>query len=141
MGQYFMPVNLDRRQWVDVPADCGLKLAEQAWLGNGLMDAMGPLLGPGGPWEGQRVAWAGDYSSPLYEAVGAEEGWLRISLKEPGHRYRYALDHDRREFAAVGEREHPLPYLLASGSGSWEGDRVALADEVPEGYTETCPLG
>lgn len=142
MGEYFIPVNHAKRQWVNPLGGVAffLKLPEQAWQGNRFMDAMGALLGPGGPWEGDPLSWPGDYSDPdLYDGVRGP-GWLHITLREPGRRYRYALDHDRREFVAAGKERHPLPYLLAPGDGEWfgrwTGDRVSLADKPPAGYAE-----
>jgi len=89
MGQYWMPVCLDRREYID-PRElgAGLKLCEQAgsWPGTGtalvvLCAAMPVSRGGGdlrphpavGRWAGHRIALVGDYAedSDLPEEFGA----------------------------------------------------------------------
>lgn len=80
MGQYWKPVNLDKRECLDPHAlGCGLKLLEQAWTPVGTAQAVMLLLTPMseprgggdfpagfgeviGRWAGDRVVWVGDYS-------------------------------------------------------------------------------
>ena len=77
MGQYHIPVNLDKKQWLDPhKLGCGLKLWEQLGSVGGTADALLVLLassnGRGGgdlaerriigSWAGDRIAVVGDYS-------------------------------------------------------------------------------
>lgn len=78
MGQYWIPVNLDKREYIDPhQLGAGLKLLEQAWNSPGtqaalllLTAAMPERRGGGDPephpaigrWAGDRVAIVGDYA-------------------------------------------------------------------------------
>ena len=102
MGQYHVPMNLDRKEYLD-PHNCGdgLKLMEFG-CGGSTMTALAVLLstsnglGGGdlhtedktwvGRWAGDRIAIVGDYDehSPhagLYQkAMGGEDGWKDVSF-------------------------------------------------------------
>jgi hypothetical protein len=81
MGQYWKPVNLDKKEFMHAhQMDEGLKLLEQAWSTGGVMTALCMLLAPGlnngprgggdprsghpllGHWAGDRIVFVGDYS-------------------------------------------------------------------------------
>lgn len=78
MGQYWIPVNLDKREYIDPhKLGAGMKLLEQAWNAPGttaalllLTAAMPERRGGGDPeehpaigrWAGDRVAVVGDYA-------------------------------------------------------------------------------
>ena len=48
MGQYFIPVNLDKKEYLNAHLfDCGLKLTETCYVGNGYIDALTYLLESG----------------------------------------------------------------------------------------------
>jgi len=78
MGQYWMPVNLDKKEYMHAhQMGDGLKLLEQAWSTGGVATALVMLLAPlperrggGDPgdtttvgrWAGDRIVFVGDYS-------------------------------------------------------------------------------
>jgi len=149
MGQYFMPVNLDKRQFVD-PHDygSGLKLMEHSWLENGLVNAILYLLRPGGNWHRNRIVWAGDYmdkglflkefgkrakDKTLYafmDKSGANASGKITPRIPDGPVLRYLINHTLKEYVnlthlpadADGWCIHPLPLLTCSGNGHGGGD-------------------
>jgi len=80
MGQYYLPVNLDKRQYLDPHKfDDGLKLLEFGLSSCGTMLGLAVLLADGnnrgcgdlhsddpiiGSWAGDRIVIAGDYADP-----------------------------------------------------------------------------
>lgn len=81
MGQYWKPVNLDKKEYMHAHRmEEGLKLLEQAWSTGGVATALVMLLAPGlnngprgggdacsrhpllGHWAGDRIVFVGDYS-------------------------------------------------------------------------------
>lgn len=62
MGQYFIPVNLDRQEFLSsYDYGSGAKLTEHSWLLNPMLRAVVTALAPQGPWYRNRLVWAGDY--------------------------------------------------------------------------------
>jgi len=105
MGQYWMPVNLDKKEYLH-PHDMGdgAKLWEQAFSAGGVASALVLLLAPlpirrggGDPsdlthvgrWAGDRIVFVGDYSEKddckvrsfgtLYKRVRENKGYTNIS--------------------------------------------------------------
>lgn len=63
MGQYHVPVNLDRMETINPHRfGDGIKLMEFGSSGYGTMAALGYLLAGEGRWAGQRIAIVGDYA-------------------------------------------------------------------------------
>lgn len=108
MGQYWKPVNLDKKEYLHAhDLDGGLKLLEQTWSAGGVAGALVLLLaaspekrGGGdapdtttvGRWAGDRIVFVGDYSKDsdmpsipdfgsLYEKLDDDsgEGYVNIS--------------------------------------------------------------
>jgi hypothetical protein len=137
MGQYYKPVNIDRREWL-LTHDYGngLKLLEHSYVGAGVIDAVMQLLAT--TWKGRRMVWAGDYADPerdtdnnLYALMTAERKITpRMGFSGDTSPRRYLLNHDRRTFVDIetapvdsfGVRLHPLPLLTAEGNGRGGGD-------------------
>jgi len=65
MGQYYKPINLDKKQYVySHDFGNGLKLMEHSWVGNQFVGVVEALIAEGGAWHGDRIVWAGDYADP-----------------------------------------------------------------------------
>lgn len=63
MGQYYEPVCLDKKQYLNSwNFGNGAKLIEHSWRGNNFVEAVVQLLSPGAPWYKKRLVWAGDYA-------------------------------------------------------------------------------
>lgn len=63
MGQYFKPVNLDKKEFIESwDLGCGAKLMEHSYIGNSLCNNIEMLLVKGGRWNNCRLVWAGDYA-------------------------------------------------------------------------------
>lgn len=113
MGQYYKPVNLDSKQWLDSHKfGSGLKLMEHSYIGNGFVEGVEVLMTKFGPWYKDRLIWAGDYADPefgskenLYELCKEEDETTpyqvdkikednKIDLKK----YRYVVNHTLKEY-------------------------------------------
>ena len=78
MGQYYKPVNLDKKKFVySHDYGNGLKLMEHSWIDNDFVAIVENLIKKGGDWYGDRIVWAGDYAKNepkrkhnLYHIVG-----------------------------------------------------------------------
>lgn len=76
MGQYYKPINLDKKQYVySHDFGSGLKLMEHSWVGNGFVNVIESLIAEGGAWHGDRIVWAGDYAD-------VEKGEKKMSYKD-----------------------------------------------------------
>ena len=65
MGQYYKPINLDKKQYVySHDFGNGLKLMEHSWVGNQFVGVVEALIAEGGAWHGDRIVWSGDYADP-----------------------------------------------------------------------------
>jgi hypothetical protein len=65
MGQYYKPINLDKKQYVySHDFGNGLKLMEHSWVGNQFVGIVEALIAEGGAWHGDRIVWSGDYADP-----------------------------------------------------------------------------
>lgn len=161
MGQYYKPVNIDKRQWLSCyDYDNGAKLLEHSYIGNRFAETVMHLLATN--WNGDRIVWAGDYADPegnergdtLYARMGEP---FKITPPASTIAYRYLVNHDRLQvvdlFRLVSDRFnqiiHPLPILTAVGNGrgggdlhqrdarigSWARQRLAASNHLPFGYT------
>ena len=89
MGQYFVPVNLDKKEYLNAHLfDCGLKLTETCYVGNSYIDALTYLLS--NDWHGDNVILCGDYAweaaQDLSDATGrgsAADALLRLADRDP----------------------------------------------------------
>lgn len=143
MGQYFKPVNIDKKQYVyshDYKSN-GLKLMEHSYVGNHFVETVESLLAEGGQWYKDRIVWAGDYADVevnelgeskeynLYEWV-SEEDKINPPMVKKG--LRYLVNLDTREFVDKTKipgikstpdwQIHPLPLLTCEGNGRGGGD-------------------
>ena len=68
MGQYYKPINLDKKIWLyshefkSGGFGTGLKLMEHSWIGNHFVTFVENLLVAGNDWYKDRIVWAGDYA-------------------------------------------------------------------------------
>jgi hypothetical protein len=148
MGQYYKPVNLDKREFLySWDYDNGLKLMEHSWLTNPFVEIVMNLIGPGGAWEKNRLVWAGDYDDEgkypeftdtpgnLYSMCCVDGGSVfnLISPSPIDHpEYRYIINHDKNVYVDLKDllfsyeglnwTVHPLPILLCSSNGRGNGD-------------------
>lgn len=58
MGQYYMAINLDKKEYLEPYG--GLKLMEHSWCGNNTTNHFTNLIAR--QWLGDRIIWAGDYT-------------------------------------------------------------------------------
>lgn len=65
MGQYYKPINIDKKQYVySHDFGNGLKLMEHSYVGNNFVKVVEALIAEGGAWHGDHIVWAGDYADP-----------------------------------------------------------------------------
>jgi hypothetical protein len=125
MGQYFLVVNLDKREFIHPHAfGDGLKLAEFGRSGDGTMFALAVLLSDGfrergddpviGSWAGDRVVVTGDYAAAGRFTV---DEWRNL----------YAVV---RESIDVAARQHGEPGLYRDVS---EEVRRAVVSRIEPG--------
>lgn len=117
MGQYFMWVNFDKRQYLGDDAsvsDEGLKVIETAYIGSRKTDALSTLLGT--VWKGDLVVFLGEhfYDIGEYTAVIAR----RPHHRSPAVAFEHVLqmpDHRRPPRLGIGwalGRRFGLPFRL-----------------------------
>ncbi len=76
MGQYYKPVNLEKKQFLySHDYGNGLKLMEHSWLGNLFVDAIERLLILGGAWYKTPIVWAGDYAESEKDKAKKAKGY------------------------------------------------------------------
>jgi hypothetical protein len=146
MGQYYKPVNLDKKQYVySHDYGNGLKLMEHSWIDNNFVAIIENLIKKGGDWYKNHIVWAGDYAEKepntstkkypdgknLYQWVG-ENTIKPITKRNP--KLRYLKNLDTKEFVDLKKvpvcevtnnfkwRIHPLPLLTCEGNGQGGGD-------------------
>lgn len=110
MGQYWIPVNLDKKEYIEPhKLACGLKLWEQlANEGVGLLDIDVPEARGGGDldpnpiigrWAGDRIAIVGDYAEDsdlpakfkaarIYDRCVPRESWAKYAKDDKEYRKR-----------------------------------------------------
>ena len=149
MGQYYLPVNLDKCQYMD-PYDYGngAKLMEHSWIGNNFVETIARSLLPGRPWHQSRIVWAGDYmdegvfleeypeadkATTLYDFASCRKNTpfenIRPGIPD-GPIARYLVNHSQKEFVDLSKvvttednwKIHPMPLLTSSGNGRGGGD-------------------
>jgi len=114
MGQYYLTVNIDKKQYLNPHAfGDGLKLLEFACSGRGTMMALGVLLADGnnrgggdlhsdapaiGSWAGDRIVVAGDYAdggsfvdAPVEELTQIAKDHYTVGHQDPKNVTLYAL--------------------------------------------------
>jgi hypothetical protein len=125
MGQYYKPVNLDKKEYMYTHdfktrfirqdgkimyLGQGLKLMEHSYINNPVMNAVESMIIPGGGWYRNRLVWAGDYADhePGYEktpqgydvnisSIMDDEGTkIRPSSKKVDKKYRYLTNHTKQ---------------------------------------------
>lgn len=139
MGQYYKPVNLDKREFVcSHDYDNGLKLMEHSWIGNDFVTVIENLIKRGGAWFKNHIVWAGDYADNepnaeenIYNSVG--ENPIKPSSKQD-KTLRYLKNLDTKEFVDLKKvpvtevyegheyKIHPLPLLTCEGNNRGGGD-------------------
>lgn len=138
MGQYFKPINLDKKQYVySHDFGNGLKLMEHSYIGNDFVKVVEALIAEGGAWHGDRIVWAGDYADPekgktqrykdkydgkmktrklnLFDLIDSD---VKAEMKiQPcgGKSYRYIINLDTKEF--VDTRKVPLTDVWKDKAG------------------------
>lgn len=152
MGQYYHPINLDKKQSLcSHDYDNGLKLMEHSWIGNNFVNTIAQLIAEGGAWFGDRIVWAGDYADPevdengntiqeeyegrkydvtLYSMYGNDEHKIKPRFTGKMPKFRYVVNLDTKEFIDMrkvpldrdGWQIHPLPLMTCEGNGRGGGD-------------------
>jgi hypothetical protein len=136
MGQYYKPVNLDKKEFVySHDYDNGLKLMEHSWITNNFVAVVENLIKRGGAWYKNHIVWAGDYAEHepkrkvnIYRLMSDKN---KIMPKDINHdnKLRFLKNLDTREFVDIkkvpnkdGWTIHPLPLLTCEGNGQGGGD-------------------
>lgn len=152
MGQYYYPINLDKKQFVlSHDYDQGLKLMEHSYIGNVLMNVVENLLAPGGDWYKCHLLWAGDYAdgekngevveknkdgeeeeTPNLHSIIGDKKENKIRPDDTDKQFRYIINHTKRLFIDkdkiknISEEDnykiHPLSLLTCEGNGRGGGD-------------------
>lgn len=123
MGQYYYPVNLDKRQFIHPHKfGDGLKLLEFGCSGDGTMTGLAILLSDGnnrgggdlhsdnpiiGSWAGDRIVISGDYSDPGKFISGNDEGDLLQYCRDKQEQ-RDATNDQKLEWAKANCNLHTL---------------------------------
>lgn len=179
MGEYFVWVNASKGEFLDQHAcdDYGWMFSIASLQSCSLTEAACTLIE--GPWRGDAVMYAGDYLSldrdrPCDEPVELAQlfgslpyercfdgSYAELCAPDEIIRYRYAVNHSRREFVDRDDsprderhegiegdplwcRFDPIPTLFSPPSyggsryrGRWCLDDVAMSNEAPpEGYED-----
>lgn len=152
MGQYYLAVNLDRKEFVSPhDYDNGAKLMEHSYVGNSFLGVVEKLLSPGQPWHKTRLVWAGDYMDEgLFVEPFGVKGELRsffpetnTTLYQFADNYfksldaelsfdddlRYIVNHTKQQYCDKLNTStdqsypiHPISLLTSSGNGRGGGD-------------------
>ncbi|MET4545678.1 hypothetical protein ABIE26_002996 [Pedobacter africanus] len=149
MGQFYLPVNLDKRQYLFAHEyGSGLQLMEHSWIGNSFVGTVAGNLIPGGLWYRSRIVWAGAYMDEglfldEFPEVDCKMTLFHFASRDkntPFEKIRpvipdgpcaqYLVNHTKGEFvdvATIVDTEdnwaiHPLPLLTCSGNGRGGGD-------------------
>jgi len=159
MGQYYKPINLDKKQWLYshdfktrykrgdeiIYIGQGLKLMEHSWIGNPFVETVETLLIPGGDWYKNRIVWAGDYADDepkkkanLWTIFDTKDTKIKPKRKKLAKKYRYICNHDKKVFidkenirkSMNGWKIHPLPLLTCEGNGRGGGDFHGEDDRI-----------
>ena len=70
MGQYYKPINLEKKQWIYTHRfKQGMKLMEHSYIENTFVQAIEVLLTKFGPWYKSKLVWAGDYADVEKETM------------------------------------------------------------------------
>lgn len=166
MGQYWIIVNVTKKQWIDCYEFGVSKMMEFSWIGNPYILSIEAAISPGGVWYGDAVWFEGDYNDINQEINNemnlyhlARESWECVSIAGLGKNHRYVINKTKSLFIDItkskkdqyGYRLHPMPILLANSTGGgggdykganehhlgrWVEDLVSTSDERPTDYTE-----
>ena len=146
MGQYYYPVNIDKKPHEYLYSHDGLKLMEHSYIydnGNNFVGAVLNLLTPDGAWYKSRIVWAGDYADSEDGTIDAEHkdgvnlhsqadiDGLRIKPDATDFNYQaypFLVNWTKKCAVAFPERNeqvltvNPLPLLTCEGNGRGGGD-------------------
>jgi hypothetical protein len=154
MGQYWIIVNITKRQWIDCYSFNCSKMMEFAWIGDPYLLAIENTISQGGRWQDDIVWFEGDYNQPTNLYSQANDSWECVVSEGLLKHHKYVVNRTQKEFVDIeksGNGIHPLPILLAHSSGvgggdycgndmelvgSWVGDVVSCTVQIPDGYTE-----
>jgi len=161
MGQYWIIVNVSKKQFIDCCEFRVSKMMEFALIGNDYILSIEAALSPGGIWYGDTVWFEGDYNEPNEDVTSdiniyhmAQESWECISIEGLTHHNRYVINDSEKQYVDITKSEsdiHPLPLLLANSSqvgggdycgsdenlvGIWVGHHVYTSNWVPDEYEE-----
>lgn len=69
MGQYYVPINLNLREYVlSYDFNNGMKLMEHSYVGNEFVGVIMELLTKGKRWYRHKIVWCGDYADEIKAA-------------------------------------------------------------------------
>jgi hypothetical protein len=151
MGQYYKPVNLDKKEFLYThDFGSGLKLMEHSYIGNGIMNAVENMIIPDGDWYKNRLVWAGDYAEGeetildkatrlfnkkheaknIYSIMENKGKKIQPPTKKVDKKYKYltnytkqiVIDLSKIKKDKYGYRIHPLSLLVCEGNGLGGGD-------------------
>lgn len=143
MGQYYYPINLDKKQYLySHDYDNGLKLMEHSYINNEFVNAVCGLLIQGGQWFKDHIVWSGDYADPekghgkknLHDLLISEDSSKDKNKITPKVKdlkgFNFLVNHTLKLFINLkkikefekGWKIHPLPLLTCEGNGRGGGD-------------------
>jgi hypothetical protein len=160
MGQYYYAVILDAQGkivvWMNAsPYGSGVKLMEHSYIDNAFVNTFEFSLSPEGALYKSRVVWAGDYAdnepgqeNNLHQLCNEDETKLIAPAKKDTSKYRYLVNHTKRQYVDKTKTGnlHPLPLMTVEGNGrgcgdiydapsfvgSWARDVISVEEEVPD---------
>ena len=139
MGQYYKPINIDKKQYVySHDFGNGLKLMEHSYVGNNFVQVVEGLIAEGGAWHGDRIVWAGDYADfekgakvqrfkdsytgemrthkpNLFDLIDSDVNAEMRVKPSKGKKYRYVINLDTKQF--VDTRKVPLTDVWTDRNG------------------------
>lgn len=146
MGQYYMPISIEKKEFVlSHDYGNGLKLMEHSWIGNAFVGVVENLIKKGGQWYNNHILWAGDYADDEkeqernYYGIVSETGTKLMPVQNKDTNLRYLVNFDKKEFVDLKKvpvsdvwtdengneynfNIHPLPLLTCEGNGRGGGD-------------------
>jgi len=139
MGQYYMPANLDKKQWLySHDFGSGLKLMEHSYIRNLFVRTAEIFLSPKGTWHKNRVIWAGDYGDkglfiPQDHTIETEEEGKPITLKAQDINV-WCYMH----YKPCRQIQFPFKNVLKDVKMTWEDSRI-IEERIILAWHKTLP--
>jgi len=149
MGQYYLAIILGEKQpdgdneiirmaLESYAYNNGAKLREHSYVGNEYVSAVEYLISPEGMFYKSRLVWAGDYADNekslphnLYHVIDEiDPHKLQVMPVGDVSKYRFIVNHTKKQYAEKITHYHPLPLLTCEGNGRGGGDYTGQNKEL-----------